>query len=308
LSGLGETGTPILANDEMTSHSAPISRETTRFAWILVAPVVVLVLAVAIYPISYAIQFSLSESVVFMRTGYAGLAHYSKLLNWSVGRNLLASLIFVLASTAFAVVAGLGLALALNGKIALRTTVRTIIFIPWVVSEIAVALIWRWLANPDYGPAVHLLKTLGLPQLDFLGDARLAMAFLVLANVWRSVAFTMIVLLAALQGVPENVLRAARVDGAGAWRTFWSVTLPLLMPSIVVCIMLSSFSYFNVVTLPLVLTGGGPMDSTEVLTLRMYREGFDFFDVGFASALTMLILAVNVILTIAYLKVPHERI
>lgn len=292
----------------MISNSTAAGRKTTQFAWILVLPVVVLVLAVGVYPVSYAIQFSLSDSIVFSRTDYVGLANYQKLFSWSIARNVVASLTFVLGSTAIAVGAGLGLALVLNEKLALRTTVRTVIFIPWVVSEIAVALIWRWLANPDYGPVVYMLKAVGLPRLDFLGDAGLAMATLVLANVWRSVAFAMIILLAALQGIPDNVLRAAQVDGATGWRTFWSVKLPLLMPSIVVCVMLSSFSYFNIVTLPLVLTGGGPMDATEVLTLRMYQEGFNYFNVGFASAMTMLILAMNVVLTAAYLKVPHERV
>jgi multiple sugar transport system permease protein len=285
-----------------------LQARTTWFAWILVMPVVLLVVAVALFPISYAIQYSVSETVVFSRVGFAGLKHYAELLDWSVARNLAASLIFVLASTAVSVVLGLALALALNRRLALRTTVRTIIFVPWVVSEIAVALVWRWLVNPDYGPLAQGLKALGAPRIDFLGDAVLAMSVLVLANVWRSVAFAMIVLLAALQGIPENILRSAQVDGAGSVRTFWGVTLPLLMPSIIVCVMLSSFSYFNIVTLPLVLTGGGPMDATDVLTLRMYREGFDFFNVGFASALTILIVAVNVVLTIAYLKVPHERI
>ena len=290
------------------TNATPAGRKTTQFAWILVLPVVVLVLAVGVYPVTYAIQFSLSDSIVFTRTEYVGLANYHKLLNWSVLRNVVASLVFVLGSTFIAVGAGLALALILNEKLALRTTVRTVIFIPWVVSEIAVALIWRWLVNPDYGPVVYALKAAGFPRFDFLGDASLAMTTLVLANVWRSVAFAMIILLAALQGIPDNVLRAAQVDGATGWRAFWSVKLPLLMPSIVICAMLSSFSYFNIVTLPLVLTGGGPMDATEVLTLRMYQEGFNYFNVGFASALTMLILLMNVLLTVAYLKVPHERV
>lgn len=277
------------------------------FAYLLILPSALLVLAVVVYPVYYAAEFSLHRSVVFSLGDFAGLANYKGLFTQSILQNAVASLVFVGGSIALSVSLGLWLALLLNGKILLRTTVRTIIFIPWVTSQIASGLVWRWLVNPDYGPVVYGLQALGAPRVDLLGDGALAMAVLIFTNAWRSIAFSMIVLLAGLQAIPDSVMRSAALDGASDWRVFRDITLPLLLPSILVCVIMSSFSYFNIITIPLVLTGGGPQNATELITLRMYREAFSYFNVGFASALTMLILALNVVLTLIYLKVPGAK-
>lgn len=276
-------------------------------AYLFVMPSVLLVLGVVVYPIYYVADFSLHRSIVFAKSDFVGLANFAALLDSRLIGNVVASLVFVGGSIVLATGAGLLLALLLNGKFALRTTLRTIIFIPWVTSQIASALIWRWLVNPDYSPLTAGMRSLGLPRVDFLGDPTLAMAVLIFTNVWHSVAFSMIVILASLQTIPESVLRSAAVDGASRWLTFRHVTLPLIMPSILVCVMMSSFSYFNIIAIPLALTGGGPQSATELVTLRMYFEAFSFFNVGFASAITILILALNVVLTLAYLRIPGGK-
>jgi multiple sugar transport system permease protein len=276
-------------------------------AYLFVLPSVALVLAVVVYPIYFVADFSLHRSVVFTRDAFVGLDNYTDLLDARVLRNVAASLIFVVGSIVLATSAGLGLALVLNRKFALRTTLRTVIFVPWVTSQVASALIWRWLVNPDYSPVTSGLRAAGLPRIDFLGDPTLAMAVLIFTNVWHSVAFAMIVILAGLQTIPDSVRRSAAVDGASSWLSFRHVTLPMIMPSLLVCVMMSSFSYFNIIAIPLELTGGGPQSATELVTLRMYFEAFSFFNVGFASALTMLILALNVMLTLAYLRIPGGK-
>ncbi len=278
-------------------------------AYALVLPSVLLVGLVAIYPILYAFRLSLFETVLFAPTRFVGAAHYWALLgDAAIRRNLVASLQFTGGSIILSVALGLALAVLLNQRLRLRTTVRVIIFIPWVTSQITSGLIWRWLVNPDYGPVVSLLReTVGTPRIDLLSDVRLAMVALVLTNVWRSAAFSMIIFLAALQGIPESVVRAAAVDGASTWRAFKDVTIPLIAPSIVVCIIISSLGYLNNITVPLILTGGGPMDATEVLSLRLYREAFSYFHVGYASAIAILILALNVALTLGYIKIARAR-
>ena len=277
------------------------------FAYVLILPAALLVLSVVVYPVYFAAEFSFYNSVIFSKGDFVGLDNYAGLFSASIFRNAVASLIFVGGSIVLAVGAGLGLALLLNGKVMLRTTFRTVIFIPWVTSQIASGLVWRWLANPDYGPIVYALQEIGGPRIDLLGDRNLAMAVLIFTNAWRSVAFSMIVILSGLQTIPESVIRSALIDGASAWRTFRSITFPLLLPSIFVCVITSTFSYFNIITIPLILTGGGPQDATELITLRMYREAFSYFNVGFASAVTMLILALNIGLTFLYLKLPGRK-
>lgn len=274
------------------------------FAYVLILPSILLIAAIVVYPIYYVAEFSLYRSIAFTRTEFVGLENYGDLLDERTLGNAFASLVFVGGSIIIAVGLGLVLAVALNGKIAMRTTIRTIVFIPWVTSQIASALVWRWLVNPDYGPLVHVVQQLGGPRVDVLGDATLAMAILIFTNVWRSIAFSMIVLLAALQAIPESVLRSAEIDGAGAWRTFRDVVFPMILPSVLVCVIMSSFSYFNIITIPLVLTGGGPQSATELITLRMYTEAFSFFNIGLASAITMVILLMNILLTFVYLKLP----
>ena len=277
------------------------------FAHLLILPSVLLILAVVVYPIYYVAEFSFHRSIAFAKSDYVGLANFVALFDKLILGNAFASLIFVGGSIAIATAVGLALALVLNGKIVLRTTIRTIIFIPWVTSQIASALVWRWLVNPDYGPVVHILQQLGGPRVDLLGDAVLAMGVLIVTNAWRSIAFSMIVILAGLQTIPETVWRSAAVDGASRWMTFRHVIFPMILQSILVCVIMSSFSYFNIITIPLVLTGGGPQSATELITLRMYMEAFSFFNLGRASAITILILLMNVVLTFLYLKIPGGK-
>ena len=276
-------------------------------AYLFALPSVILVTAVVVYPIYYVADFSLHRSVVFAKSDFVGLENFASLFDGRVLGNTLASLVFVGGSIILATGSGLLLALLLNRKVALRTTLRTVIFIPWVTSQVAAALVWRWLVNPDYSPLVSIARGIGLPRFDFLGNAASAMMVLIFANVWHSVAFSMIVILASLQAIPEQVVRSTSVDGASPWMAFRFVTLPLIRPSLLVCVMMSSFSYFNIIALPLELTGGGPESATELVTLRMYFEAFSFFNIGFASALTLLILALNVLLTVAYLRMPGNK-
>ncbi|MBW3097205.1 carbohydrate ABC transporter permease [Pseudohoeflea coraliihabitans] len=278
------------------------------FPYVLILPASALVFAVALYPMFYAFHLSLHESALMVTGEFVGFENYWRLISdpaswW----NMTASLIFVAGSVFLAVGLGLALALLLNQRIAFRTTFRTGILVPWVVSQVVAAMVWRWLLNADYGPVSMALLDLGLPRLDPLGDPRFAMAALILTNVWRSVAFPMILLLAALQGIPENLYRAARVDGVSWFTTLTRVTIPMLRPTLLVCVIVLTLSDFNIVALPLVLTGGGPLDSTDLISLRLYREAFTYFNMDTASAIAIILFFVNVLLTFAYLASMRGR-
>lgn len=276
--------------------------------YLFILPAASLVLSVAIYPMLYALRFSLYRSELLSLGRFVGLGNYRALLqDPTTAWNFAASGIFVLGSVAFSIGLGLVLAVLLNERIKFRALFRAWILIPWVVSQVVAALVWRWLVNPDYGPVALALTDLGLPRIDLLGDRHLAMFTLILANTWRSVAFPMVLFLAALQGIPENLYRAALVDGISRGLTFRRVTLPLIRPVVLVAAIILTLSYFNIITLPLVLTGGGPLLATELVSLRLYREAFAYYHVGLASAIAILLFLANVGLTIFYLHFMRAR-
>lgn len=276
--------------------------------YLFILPTAILVLSVAIYPMLYALRISFYRSELLAIGRFVGLGNYRALFqDPTTAWNFAASGIFVLGSVALSLGLGLLLAILLNERLKFRALFRAWILIPWVVSQVVAALVWRWLVNADYGPVAVALLDLGLPRIDLLGDRHLAMFTLILANTWRSVAFPMVLFLAALQGIPENLYRAARVDGISRWLTFRCVTLPLIKPVVLVAAIILTLSYFNIIALPLVLTGGGPLQATELVSLRLYREAFAYYHVGLASAIAILMFLANMALTLFYLRFMRAR-
>ncbi|NPV52458.1 MAG: sugar ABC transporter permease [Firmicutes bacterium] len=222
--------------------------------------------------------------------------------------NILASMLFIFGSLVLVLPLGLTLALILNEKkIRLGPLARTLILLPWVTSQIASALLWRWLLNPDFGVVPYWLELLGFGRVNVFQSGGVAMTTLVLSNMWRSVAFSMVAFLAALQAIPTNLYHAAQVDGIPPSKVFFKVTLPLITPTVLVCAVILTLSYSNIITLPLVLTGGGPLAKTEVLSIRLYREAFSYYNIGFASALAIFNLMVSIVLVIAYMWVLRAK-
>jgi ABC-type sugar transport system permease subunit len=273
-------------------------------AYLFILPSVLLVFAVTVYPTFSAVQYSLYQTVVLVRTKFVGLGNYRGLLRDPLLlTNLLNSAVFVFGSIFGTTLLGMGLALLVNQRLRFRTIGRTIIFIPWVTSSVASALLWRWLVNPTYGPLAALAAGVGLPPVDMLADQTLAMVVLVMTNVWRGAAFAMILILAALQTIPENLYSAAAVDGASSWRTFRRIVLPLISPTLLVMMIIQTLTYLNIIDLPFVLTGGGPGRATELVSLRLYAEAFSYYKIGYASSMAILLLVLNMLLTLVYIRV-----
>jgi multiple sugar transport system permease protein len=268
------------------------------------APAFLYVLAVTFYPAFYAVQVSLHDTQYFTVGNFVGWKHYLRFFTEPEGLNNIAkSLIYMGASVGIAMPLGLLLAVQLNKPIWLRTFFRGAIIVPWLISQIATALLWGWLVNPQYGPVPYLLLQASGVQLGFLADPWQAMGTLVLANVWRSFPLPTLLFLAALQAVPQDILDAAVVDGATGWRRFWYVIFPILRNTTLVAFILLTLHYFNMVTLPMVLTGGGPIGATDVMTLRIFREGFSFYRLDFASAVAITVFAMNLVFSLVYLRV-----
>jgi len=285
---------------------AEVWRQWSRnwLALLFLVPVILLVVAVTFYPIVYAIGISLYETFYLKTTKFIGLHHYVKFLQDPAGRNnVLCSLMYTFGSLAIAIPFGLGLALLLNMPIRYRVLFRTLIIVPWIVSQIVTALLWGWLLNPQFGPVNFFIREWFGAPFDFLGNAGSAMPTMILTNVWRSFPYPMLLLLAALQTVPEQLQEAAKVDGANVWQRFWKITFPLIRNTLLITVIMLSLLYFNMITLPFILTGGGPVGATDVLSLRVYREAFAFYHTGFASAVAVYIFIFNIVFSLLYIKI-----
>ena len=274
-----------------------------RFEYGLLLPALAVAALVVFYPIVFAVDLSLHETSFLKKGAFIGLQHYAAFFGstggWQVLKN---SLVLVLGSTALAIPIGMGLALLLHMKIRLKAAFRMVLVLPWVISQVITALLWKWILNIQFGLTRLVTDALGLLPIDFVGEFETAMPTLILVNVWRTFPFAMLLLLAALQTVPRELHEAAEIDGAGAWSRFRHVTLPLIKSTVLVVAIMLSLSYFNHVDLPLILTGGGPLGETRILALAAYEEAFVLNKMGYGSAIAVVVFAVNILLSLVYLR------
>lgn len=284
-------------------------RGRREHGWLYMAPAFVLVLAVTAYPLYFALQYSLHETRMWVTEDFVGLDNYTSLFaDPTFHTSLLASAVYVFGGVILCTLLGTGVALALRRGSRATRLVRTVILIPWITSEVVVAITWRWMLNPQYGPLAALFDALGLPAFpNLFASGSVALTVLVLVNVWRSLAFPMLMALAALQTVPREVEQAAEVDGANKWQRIRYVLIPSIMPVTIVTFIVLTINYFNMVVLVLDLTGGGPMGATQTLGLRLYFEAFQYFNVDTAATLTMVMLIVNFILAIWYFRALRRQ-
>jgi multiple sugar transport system permease protein len=283
-------------------------RRRVGLAYLFLLPTLLLVLAITFYPALHAMRVSLYDTNFLNLTKFVGLKHYIRFLQDPLGRaNILNSLVYTFGSLVLALPFGMVLALLLNRPIRCRVLFRTLIIVPWIVSQIVTALLWGWLLNVQYGPVSFFVRTWFGAPFDFLGQTSAAMPTLIVANVWRSFPYPMLLLLAALQTVPAEMYEAARVDCASGWQQFWQITVPLIRNTVLITTIMLSLHYFNMVTLPMILTGGGPVGVTDVLSLRVYREAFNFYHMGLASAVAVYIFLFNIVFSLVYIKILRSK-
>ena len=271
--------------------------------YLLVAPAVILVLALTVYPTIYVFQTSFSDwNLMRTVTRAVGLRNYVELARDSLAlRALLNTVLFLVGSLALILVLGLALALALNEPVRFRSFFRSTVVLPWALTAVVVGVMWRWILIPDIGIANYMLAGLGINVSFFLSPAA-ALATMILVEVWRSTGYGMILLLAGLQGIDPTLYEAARIDGAGFGKALRFITLPLLVPTLLVATILLSIRSVNLIDIPLVVTGGGPARMTETLGLYMWKESFSFYHIGYGSAVAMVMFAINLVLTVLYIR------
>lgn len=267
-------------------------------------PAFLLVAAVSFVPLFYALRQSVYSAAYLHTGGFVGLSNYAELLLHGGGlASIGVSITFVAGSLVFIMPMGVGLALLLNRPIRFGTFFRTILLLPWVISQLVTGLLWLWLYDGRLGPVADAVQRLGLSFSGPLTDPDWALPSLILTNAWHSYPLVMIFTLAALQTIPSETLEAARIDAPSAWQRFWHVTLPLIRKTVLVALVLSTLHTFNTVTTVLVMTGGGPVGATEVLALKVFKEGFQFYRMEIAAAAAVVIFALNIVFTLAYIRV-----
>lgn len=263
------------------------------------------------YPLVHTVVLSAySWSALNPVRTWKGLGNYADLMQDPV---LLTALknnaLWILLSLAIQLPLAMLLAVGIGSSLRRHRVLRTVFFSPLIVPAVAVGLIWTLFYDPNFGALNALIEQLGLENLTagWLGDPQLATPCIIAVSCWRYTGFHMMILLAGLQAIPEEIYEAARIDGAGAWRTFWHVTLPLMKRIVLVDALLITVGSVKIFDLIWVMTGGGPNHASEVLATYMYRSAFSDDRMGYAAAIATVMLALTMIATIIYVRLTGRE-
>ena len=306
LAALGPLGTLLAA---WSTATAPRPRREMVAAWGFLAPSALHLAAFCFVPLLLVLYVSVHRwSPIEPTKAFVALGNYGHLIRdplvWSaLGRTLLYAL-YVPASMALA----LGLAVMIGRRGSGAPALRAVFLLPYASSVVAVALVWQWMYHPDFGLFNQLLTRTGLRPVNWLGDPTTALPAVMVVSVWIHLGYQVTVFLAGLRAIPQTYLDAARVDGANAWQRFWRVTFPLLAPVTVFVLVTGIIGAFQVLTLVMVLTGGGPLGATDVIAYRIYRTAWERLQFGEASAQALLLCAVLFAATWAQLKLLDRRV
>ncbi|WP_424943142.1 carbohydrate ABC transporter permease [Aliiroseovarius crassostreae] len=270
------------------------------------SPAILLIGAVIMFPLIIGVSYSF-QSIELLKpfaSGWIGFENYVDL--WSDRKFWIAmenTLFWTFWSITFQFLLGLGLAMLLNTHFYGKKLFQALVFLPWAVPTFLSALTWAWLFNPVIGPLPHWLAALGVlsEPYNILGDPELAMWGPITANIWFGVPFFAITLLAALQSIPGELYEAAEVDGATPWQTFTKITLPFLAPMIAITVMLRTIWIANFADLIFVMTGGGPANSTQILSTYIFTTAFRKLDFGYASTIAVALLGILLIYAVILL-------
>jgi multiple sugar transport system permease protein len=277
-----------------------------RSAYGFLAPGLILFSIFTVFALGFAFYLTFREwNILEPEKPFIGLQNYQDLVHdKDFGRSIINTAYFTGASVPLGMLVGLCVALLLNQPIRGRGILRTLYFLPTVTPFVVAAIIWKWLYNGDFGLFnYYLLKTHLITQpLVWLSDKNLAMPAVVLMSVWTSVGFSMVVYLAALQAIPNDLYEAARIDGAGAWARLRYVTWPMLRPSTLFLMVMGIIGSFQVFTQIYIMTSGGPLNRTTTMVYYIYEAAFKFYEMGYASTLAYALFLMLLVFTALQLR------
>jgi multiple sugar transport system permease protein len=279
-----------------------------RADYLYVLPALAVMMIVIAYPVYYTLELSLFKTPANLQMKdkvYVGLDNYVTILTSQSFRDVTVNtLIWTISSTLISFLLGLCAALALHREFAGRGVLRAVLLVPYVVSAVAASYVWKWLYHSDFGVIGALSVQFGFTDrpINFLDNLYTVLPSLIVVNIWREFSFAMIMLMAGLQTVPDQLLRAAQVDGANTWQRFWHVTFPHLKGVSMVTLLLLMVANFNSFIIPWVMTGGGPAGASDIWITQIYQLAFGRQRWGLASAYAVILFVVLMTLGYFYVK------
>jgi multiple sugar transport system permease protein len=277
----------------------------TKEAWIFLSPALAMIGIFFVIPVLAAFTLSFTDFDIYSLGNwkyirFVGFQNYVRIVEtplfWTALKN---TFYFVLVGGPLSVAVSLGTALMLNSKLAkYKSLYRTVYFLPVVSSLIAVAIIWRYLYHPAHGLLNYFLSYFGISSVDWLGDPNLAMPAIIIMAVWKNFGYNMLIFIAGLQNIPEDLYEAAHLDGASWRQQFTEITLPMLKPTTVFIVMITIIGYFQLFAETYVMTQGGPLNSTTSIVLLMYEQGFRWWSMGYAAAIAFVLFIIILFFTL----------
>ncbi len=291
-------------NGKLTSM---LNREAF-WGYVFVLPIMLGFLVFMLYPVLASLYLSFTDSDGIRQPNFIGLENYIALLDDRIfKKTMINTLYYVIGTVPLGVFIALLIAIMLNSKIRFLNFYRAGIFLPVVTSMIAVATVWKWLYNTQYGLINGILGKMGLFQPDWLSSTTWAMPSIIIMSIWKGLGFNMVIFLAGLQGISPSLYEAAKIDGANAIQRFFHITIPLLRHTTLFVVVLAIIGSFQVFDQVYVMTAGGPANSTSVIVYYIYQNAFQFFKQGYASAIAYVLFALIFVVTLVQIKISQRK-
>lgn len=289
--------------------SSAMARGETRSAWLFLAPSLLLFAVFVLLPVLAALGISFSKWDLFTDPHWAGLDNYRQLLfeDKLFHKVLRNTFVYVIGTVPVQMIIAFFVALLLNRGVWAQNALRVIYFLPVVSSTVAVALIWSWIFNSNFGVLNALLSAVGLEDLPgWLNSSKYALPALIIVAIWQGLGYSMVLFLAGLQGIPREAYEAAEIDGAVGWKKHRFITLPLLSPTTFFVAIVSLIGSFQVFDLAFVMTQGGPANATNTIVYYVYQNAFQFYRMGYASAAAMILFAIILAFTLVQYRLQNR--
>jgi len=282
------------------------------YPYLLLLPAFLMLASTVFYPIGYAVYLSLNNYVLTrpQEIGFIGINNYIKIFKTDVTfwGSLQRTSEWILGTISLELFGGLVAAWLLNRNFRGRSFVRSLVLLPWVFPSVLTGLIWVWMFNYSYGMINDILLKLHVISnpIPWLSQSSTAMPSVIIAQVWHGIPFFALMILAAMQAVPENLYEAARIDGANQWQEFLYITWPAILPTVVIVTLLRTIWTASYVEHILIMTGGGPGDATLTLPLYAFRRAYNYLDFGYGAALSIILVGLLFVFILIYLKVVRR--
>lgn len=289
----------------MRNFLSKLSNNQSFMGLVFILPALVGTFIFIIIPVIFSFGLSFMDWDLLNKAQFVGLHNYKEIFtDLLFGKILSNTFVYAISTSVFAVIIPLVLACILNSKIRGSEFFKTAYFLPFITPMIVIAVIWQWIFDPNIGILNHILHL----HINWLYDANFAMPALIIVSVWKLIGYNMVIFLSGLSALNQSLFEASKIDGASAFETFRYVTVPLLSPTIFFVVVITCISSFQVFDLIYMMTQGGPMDSTNVLVYAVYKNAFEYFKVGQASAIAYVLFVIILILTLIQWKLRKKLV